>query len=79
MRTGERPRASGVARHLAQRGNRLINLRHENMEVYDLHARLVKLLDGTRTREDLAREMKMPLVEVERALAALTTAAFMDA
>ena len=54
MTPGSRPRASALARYLSQRGRRLINLRHESMEVYELHARLVSLLDGTRTREQLA-------------------------
>jgi hypothetical protein len=51
---GERPRASALARLQAGRGWRLTNLRHENVDLSGPMARrLVQLLDGTRTRQEL--------------------------
>jgi methyltransferase-like protein len=76
---GPRPRASALARHLSQHSTRLINLRHENLEVHNLHRRVVSLLDATRTPEQVATQLNTPLQDVERALATLAKAAFIEA
>lgn len=52
---GERPVASPVARWQARRQESITNLRHEMMAIQDPAARqLLALLDGTRTRAELA-------------------------
>jgi hypothetical protein len=53
---GERPLASPVARWQARNGEQITNLRHETLTLKDVSARrLLALLDGTRTRETLAK------------------------
>ena len=52
----QRPLASPVARWQACNGERITNLRHETLTLKDVSAlRLLALLDGTRTREALAK------------------------
>lgn len=51
---GERPEASAVARLHAQRGPVATNLRHENGAINEDTRRAFLLLDGTRTRRELA-------------------------
>jgi SAM-dependent methyltransferase len=68
---GERPRATAHARLQARRGSPLItNLRHESARLAPDVARLLALLDGTRDRDALARELG-PLVDVTAGLAEL--------
>ena len=60
---GERPLASPVARWRACNGERITNLRHETLTLKDVSARrLLALLDGTRTREALAKAWAAALV-----------------
>ena len=55
---GDRPRASAFARWQAGRGIAVTNLQHETMQVRDAAAlRLLALLDGSRTRSELATAM----------------------
>ncbi len=55
---GDRPKASAVARWQARRGTAVTNLQHETMQVRDANAlRLLALLDGSRTRGELATAM----------------------
>lgn len=55
---GERPRAPAFARWEAARGLSVTNLHHETMQVHDPAAlRLLALLDGSRTRADIAAAM----------------------
>jgi len=73
QKAGEKPCASRFARYQAARGDsRLTTLWHRSMEVQDEAGRkLVGLLDGSRDREDLAREMESPREVLEIALAVL--------
>jgi SAM-dependent methyltransferase len=67
----ERPVASALARLQATEGTRVTNLRHATVEVADdLGRRLIRLLDGTRDRPALLRELARPADELERSLAA---------
>ncbi|MHB1317830.1 MAG: methyltransferase regulatory domain-containing protein [Anaerolineae bacterium] len=50
----ERPTASPCARYQARQSDRVANLRHERVHVDPLARYLLPLLDGTRTRDDLA-------------------------
>jgi SAM-dependent methyltransferase len=53
-----RPRASRIARLLARSRTRVVNLRHESVSLADDGARrLLSLLDGTRDRDALLREL----------------------
>ncbi len=55
---GPRPEASALARAQLRLGRTLTNLRHEPVEPQDLLSRrLLALLDGTRDREELGREL----------------------
>ena len=55
---GERPAASVVSRWQAGRGVRVTNLWHETIQVHDQIAlRLLTLLDGSRTRTEIAAAM----------------------
>ncbi|MBI1899198.1 MAG: methyltransferase regulatory domain-containing protein [Acidobacteria bacterium] len=57
-RAGPRPLASPLARYQIQYGSLVTNLRHYPISLRgDLPARFLRLLDGTRDRDDLAREM----------------------
>jgi SAM-dependent methyltransferase len=74
----ERPVASAVARLQAAEGTRITNLRHGSIEVPDeLGRRLITLLDGTRDRAALARELGRPTDEVDRSLLGLTRLALL--
>ena len=55
---GAAPRASPLARHQAQAGELVTNLRHASVRIEDdLGRRLVTLLDGTRDRDALAAQL----------------------
>ena len=72
----ERPMASAVARLQAARGTRLTTLLHTEVEVPDeLGRRLIALLDGTRDRAALLRELGRPADELERSLQGLASLA----
>ena len=64
---GERARAPA-----GRRGERVTTLRHTSVEVPDaLGRRLIGLLDGTRDRAALLRELGRPADELERSLEGL--------
>ena len=75
----ERPVASALARLQAARGTRVTNLRHGSVEVPDdLGRRLIALLDGTRDRAALLRELHRPADELERSLQGLAAIALLE-
>ena len=64
---GERPVASPVVRWQAGRQPNLTNLRHEPMRIDDPHAlALLSLMDGTRTRDELALALASRLSDADR-------------
>ena len=76
----DRPLASALARLQAARGTRITNLRHGTVEVPDeLGRRLITLLDGTRDRAALLRELDRPADELERSLEGLARIAVLEA
>jgi hypothetical protein len=76
----ERPVASALARHQAAEGTRVTTLRHTSVEVPDdLGRRLITLLDGTRDRAALVRELGRPADELERSLHGLARIALLEA
>jgi SAM-dependent methyltransferase len=75
----ERPVASALARLQAAEGTRVTNLRHASVEVSDeLGRRLITLLDGTRDRAALVRELGRPADELERSLEGLARIALLE-
>ena len=54
---GERPRASGLARYQAARGQLVTSVCHVPVQLDTMAAELVQLLDGSRTREQVARAL----------------------
>jgi SAM-dependent methyltransferase len=79
---GERPAISPLARFQAARGERILaSLRHSPIQIEDAATRaFITLVDGTRTRDDLAREIvaqsnaaaEVALSQVSAALASMT-------
>jgi methyltransferase-like protein len=53
----ERPQASRLARYQAAFGNRVTSACHVPVELDVIAQHLVELLDGTRTHEQIAREL----------------------
>jgi trans-aconitate methyltransferase len=75
----ERPVASALARLQAAEGTRITNLRHASVDVPDaLGRRLITLLDGTRDRAALLRELDRPAEELERSLEGLASIAVLE-
>ena len=52
--SGDKPRASTVARYLAAQNHAPTNRRHASVTVDETQRRFIQLLDGTRTRDQLA-------------------------
>jgi hypothetical protein len=76
----DRPVASPLARLQAARGTRVTTLRHATVEVPDeLGRRLIGLLDGSRDRAALLRELSRPADELERSLQGLARIAVLAA
>lgn len=70
---GERPVASRLARHQARDSKRVANVRHGLVELDESGRQLLLLLDGTRDRQAIARDLSQlegapPIEELRRAL-----------
>ena len=68
-RPGERPKTSPLIRLKAGRGQVLTNLLHRAVRVEGQGERLLSLLDGQRTRAELAAELNASVGEIDEALA----------
>jgi SAM-dependent methyltransferase len=70
VRAGDRPHISRLARYQSARGDsEVTTLWHRALQVQgEPSRRAIALLDGTRSRSQLAREMKCPIEEVNRKL-----------
>ena len=73
LASGPRPEAGAIARRDAPRGAASANLRHEPIVLREEERALLPLLDGTRTRDQIAASRWPALPEAER-LAALDAA-----
>jgi len=58
VQPSEYPKTSAVVRLQAAGTNRLTNARHESVAVDDLTRHMTPLIDGTRTKDELAQELK---------------------
>jgi trans-aconitate methyltransferase len=76
---GDRPRATAVARHLVAGGQTAINLRHETTTLAPPQRSLVPFLDGTRDRDQLARESGLSRDLLDQTLAQLAFSAVLEA
>jgi SAM-dependent methyltransferase len=87
VEVSERPRASALARIQAPSGTAITTLRHSDVEIQDRLAReLIRLLDGTRDRAALLRDLQplagaepLRLEDLERNLAKLAHRALLEA
>lgn len=69
LQPGEFPEASAVARYQASKGHAVATLTQYPAKIEGETARtFLQLLDGTRTREALAKEMARPLVAIDENL-----------
>jgi SAM-dependent methyltransferase len=75
---GERPRASLVARYLAAANQSPINQRHGSITIDATQRRFIQLLDGTRTREQLAAELGMAREAIDQLVQFVTNAALLE-
>jgi hypothetical protein len=78
-RPGERPKTSSLIRLQASRGEVLTNLLHHAVKVEGQGERLLTMLDGQRTRAELAAELNASLAEIDEALRKLTRLALIEA
>jgi protein-L-isoaspartate O-methyltransferase len=74
-----RPVASPIVRWQAKRQPNLTNLRHEPLRIDDPHAlAMLVLLDGTRTRDDLAVALASRLPDADKATAGERVATYLS-
>lgn len=66
LAAGSHPEASVLARRDATRGSASANLRHESIALKDDERALLPLLDGTRSRSEIAAAHWPALPEAER-------------
>ena len=76
---GDKPRASLVARYLAGQNQSPINQRHGSIPVDGAQRRFIQLLDGTRTRDQLASEMNMARKDIDQLMQFSINAALLEA
>lgn len=74
----DRPRASLVARYLAAQNQSPVNQRHGSVTVDATQRRFIQLLDGTRTREQLATELGTAKEAVDQLLQFAMNAALLE-
>ncbi|HKU13426.1 MAG TPA: class I SAM-dependent methyltransferase [Steroidobacteraceae bacterium] len=75
---GDKPRASLVARYLAAQNQDPINQRHGSITVDATQRRFIQLLDGTRTREQVAAELGLAKEAVDQLVQFVTNAALLE-
>lgn len=76
---GDKPRASAIARYLAAQNQAPINQRHGSITVDAAQRRCIELLDGSRTREQLANELGTTREKVEELIRFSMNAALLEA
>jgi hypothetical protein len=75
----DKPRASLVAHYLAAQDQVLINQRHASIPVDATQRRFIQLLDGTRTREQLATELGVARANIDQLIQVSVNAALLEA
>jgi methyltransferase-like protein len=74
----DKPRASPVARYLAAQNQSPINRRHGSIPVDATQRRFIQLLDGTRTRDQLATELGTARENIDRLIQFSLNAALLE-
>jgi methyltransferase-like protein/trans-aconitate methyltransferase len=74
----DRPRVSLVARYLAAQNQAPINQRHGSIPIDATQRRFIQLLDGTRTREQLASELGIARENVDQLVQFAVNAALLE-
>jgi SAM-dependent methyltransferase len=75
----DKPRASLVARYLATQNQVPINQRHATIPVDATQRRFIQLLDGTRTRDQLATELSTARQKIDELIQFSVNAALLEA
>ena len=75
----DKPRASLVARYLAAQNQAPINQRHGSIPVDATQRRFIQLLDGTRTRDQLATELGTARENIDKLIQFSMNAALLEA
>ena len=74
----DKPRASSVARYLAAQNESPINQRHGSITVDATQRQFIQLLDGTRTRDQLAAALGMPRAAIDQLVQFTMNAALLE-
>jgi len=74
----DRPRASRVARYLAAQNESPINQRHGTVTIDATQRRFIQLLDGTRTRDQLAAELGVARQAIDQLVQFAMNAAILE-
>ena len=77
--SSDKPRASSVARYLAAQNQSPINQRHGSITVDETQRRFIQLLDGTRTRDQLATAMSTTRENIDQLIRFSLNAALLEA
>lgn len=75
----DKPRASPIARYLAAQNQPPINQRHGSIPVDATQRRFIQLLDGTRTRDQLAAELGTAREHIDQLIRFSMNAALLEA
>jgi len=74
----DKPRASSVARYLAAQNESPVNQRHGSITVDATQRQFIQLLDGTRTRDQLAAALGMPRAAIDQLVQFTMNAALLE-
>jgi len=75
----DKPRASPIARYLVAQNQTPINQRHATVSVDATQRRFIELVDGTRTRDQLANELGTSKENVDKLIQSLLETALLEA
>ena len=77
--SSDKPRASSVARYLVAQNQTPINQRNASVPVDAMQRRFIRLVDGTRTRDQLATELGTSRENVDKLIQSLLETALLEA
>jgi SAM-dependent methyltransferase len=77
--SSDRPRASPIARYLVAQNQTPINQRNASVPVDATQRRFIQLVDGTRTRDQLATELGTARENIDRLIQSLLETALLEA
>jgi hypothetical protein len=77
--SSDRPRATPIARYLVAQNQTPINQRNASVPVDATQRRFIQLVDGTRTRDQLATELGMARENIDKLIQSLLETALLEA